>query len=331
MNTQTKNECEEQTMLNITNTENFGLQRKIVANMTTESWQTIPHVAYNYEADVTDLITELKKINASRSLDKRITVNTLMLKVIAEGLKASPQMNAHINYNHKLVRGRTDTFEQINISVPMIMPTGEMMTINVKGFEWMNLDDIGEKFKDIRRKAENTILDEAMYEVSFANTINELKKGRIFKALGRLIGSKTGKDKIELLTGEDRRRYYSISENDRLTGHDIEQGTVTVSNLGSLDKSLTGSVSLLEVIPPQVAAFGLGTIQDKVVCATDSCGIKNADFRKILPICIAFDHRALDFGDIVPFIKKCNSVFENPQIINTWINKELHNRIYKDA
>lgn len=318
-------------MLTITNTENFGLQRKIVANMTTESWQTIPHVAYNYEADLTDLLIELKKINAGRTLDKRITINTIMLKVIAEGLKASPQMNAHINYNQKLVRGRTDTFEEINISVPMIMPTGEMMTVNVRGFERMNLDDIGEKFTDIRRKAENTILDEAMYEVSFENTINELKRGRIFKALGRLIGSKTGKNKIKLLTGEDRRRYYSISEDDRLTGKDIEQGTVTVSNLGSLDRSLTGSVSLIEVIPPQVAAFGLGAIQDKVVCATDSCGVKNADFRKIMPICIAFDHRALDFGDIVPFIRKCSSIFENPSIINTWLDDKKEYSVYKEA
>ena len=318
-------------MLNIIKTENFGLQRKIVANMTTESWQTIPHVAYNYEADVTDLLIALKKINASRSIDKRITINTLMLKVIAEGLKASPQMNAHINYNHKLVRGRTDAFEEINISVPMIMPTGEMMTINVRGFEWMNLDNIGAKFADIRRRAENTILDEAMYEVSFTNTINELKNGRILKALGRLIGAKTGEHKIELLTGEDRKRYYSISEKDRLTGYDIEQGTVTVSNLGSLDKSLTGSVSMLEVIPPQVAAFGLGAIQDKVVCATDSCGTKTADFRKIMPICIAFDHRALDFGDIVPFIKKCDSIFENPSIINTWVDGKKKYRAYKEA
>ena len=318
-------------MLNIIKTENFGLQRKIVANMTTESWQTIPHVAYNYEADVTDLLIALKKINASRSIDKRITINTLMLKVISEGLKASPQMNAHINYNHKLVRGRTDAFEEINISVPMIMPTGEMMTINVRGFEWMNLDNIGAKFADIRRRAENTILDEAMYEVSFTNTINELKNGRILKALGRLIGAKTGEHKIELLTGEDRKRYYSISEKDRLTGYDIEQGTVTVSNLGSLDKSLTGSVSMLEVIPPQVAAFGLGAIQDKVVCATDSCGTKNADFRKIMPICIAFDHRALDFGDIVPFIKKCDSIFENPSIINTWVDGKKKYRAYKEA
>lgn len=318
-------------MLNITNTEHFGLQRKIVANMTSESWKNIPHVTYNYEADVTDLITQMKKINLGREKEDRITVNTLMLKVIAEGLKAAPAMNAHLDYNSFLVRGRIDTFEEINISIPMVMSDGRMMTVNVRGFEKMNLNEISDKIADVRRRMENTILEEAMYEASFANTINELKKGRILKALGRLFGSKTGRHKIRLLSGEDKRRYYSMSEKDRLTGYDIEQGTVTVSNLGSLDRSLTGSVSLLEIIPPQVAAFGIGAIQDKVVAATDSCGVKYADFRKILPICIAFDHRALDFGDVIPFIRRCNEIFENPEIISEWVSDSETDRSRKDA
>lgn len=318
-------------MLNITNTEHFGLGRKIVANMTSESWKNIPHVAYNFEADITDLMRELKKVNLTRSAENKITVNTLMLKVIAEGLKAAPAMNAHIDYNSFLVRGRIDTFEEINISIPMVMPDGHMMTVNVRGFEKMNLDEITEKINDVRRRTENTILDEAMYEVSFANTINELKKGRILKALGRLFGAKTGKHKIRLLTGEEKRKYQSVSSNDRLTGYDIEQGTVTVSNLGSLDRSLTGNVTLLEIIPPQVAAFGIGAIQDKVVCATDSCGVKSADFRKILPICIAFDHRALDFGDVIPFTRKCNEIFENPTIIHSWLDNKKTVRKFKEA
>ena len=44
------------------NTINFGIQRKIVANMTAESWETIPHVTYNYEPDVTDFMKEYKKL-----------------------------------------------------------------------------------------------------------------------------------------------------------------------------------------------------------------------------------------------------------------------------
>ena len=318
-------------MLNITNTEHFGLQRKIVANMTSESWKNIPHVTYNYEADVTDLMTQVKRINLSRKPEDKISVNTIMLKVIAEGLKAAPSMNAHLDYNSFLVRGRIDTFEEINISIPMVMSDGRMMTVNVRGFEKMNLDEITAKIADVRRRMENTILEEAMYEASFANTINELRRGRILKALGRLFGAKTGKHRIKLLSGEDKRRYYSMSAEDRLTGYDIEQGTVTVSNLGSLDRSLTGSVSLLEIIPPQVAAFGVGAIQERVVCATDSCGVKSADFRKILPICIAFDHRALDFGDVIPFIRRCNEIFENPSVINEWLDESKSGRSRREA
>ena len=35
-------------------TENFKIARKIVSNMTTESWNDIPHATMSYEADVTD-------------------------------------------------------------------------------------------------------------------------------------------------------------------------------------------------------------------------------------------------------------------------------------
>ena len=41
-----------------TSTTHFGIQRKIVANMTAESWETIPHVTYNYEPDVTEFMIE---------------------------------------------------------------------------------------------------------------------------------------------------------------------------------------------------------------------------------------------------------------------------------
>lgn len=60
-----------------TNTIHFGIQRKIVSNMTAESWETIPHVTYNYEPDVTDFMHEYKKLNIGRSKDDKITVTHL--------------------------------------------------------------------------------------------------------------------------------------------------------------------------------------------------------------------------------------------------------------
>ena len=65
--------------MTITNTEYFGIQRKIVANMTTESWQNIPHVTYMYEPDVTKFFKEYKKLNQNRSGEEKITFNSLWI------------------------------------------------------------------------------------------------------------------------------------------------------------------------------------------------------------------------------------------------------------
>ena len=68
--------------------------------------------------------------------------------------------------------------------------------------------------------------------------------------------------------------------------------TITVSNIGSLCKDLEGTLTMLQIIPPQVMAIGIGAIT------------KNK-----LPICITFDHRALNFSDVLPFINALKNEF----------------------
>ena len=43
--------------------EHFGIARKIVSNMTSESWETIPHAVVSYEADVTEFMKVCKRLN----------------------------------------------------------------------------------------------------------------------------------------------------------------------------------------------------------------------------------------------------------------------------
>ena len=81
--------------------EYFGIARKIVSNMTSESWEQIPHMSASYEADVTDFLKECKKLNAGSS--EKITINTVMMKVICEGLKAAPKMNTTLDFNRNLL------------------------------------------------------------------------------------------------------------------------------------------------------------------------------------------------------------------------------------
>ena len=301
-----------------TGTTHFGIQRKIVANMTAESWETIPHVTYNYEPDVTEFMIEYKRLNENCASEDKVTLNTLMLKIIVEGLKADPAMNAHINFDRKLVRGELHTFEDINISMPMVLPNGEMMTINLHNFESKTLDQMVDYIADVNRRVKNTDLNEVMFDVSLDNTLTALKQGKIKQTIYRLIGSKTGKHKVKTLTGKAKRAYEAIPETDRLTKHDIEPGTITVSNIGSTYRQQRGETCLLEIVPPQVCAIALGAVQDKPVVIVNEAGEKEIAIRQVMPLCIAFDHRALDFGEIVPFIKRLDEIFEEPEIIHTW-------------
>ena len=191
--------------MKLKNTEHFGIQRKIVANMTSESWRSIPHVSYIYEADVTELFSCYKEMNSE--YNGKITFNTLVLKIITEGLKAAPQMNSHINFNRRLVRGQINTFENINISMPSILPDGKMMTLNLRNFENRDLDDMTVYINDVTRRAQTANLNEALFSVSLRDTLQSLRKGHILKTVYRLVGSKTGKHRVRTLTGKEKREY----------------------------------------------------------------------------------------------------------------------------
>lgn len=295
--------------------QHFGIARKIVSNMTAESWETIPHAVISYEPEVTEFLKVMKDINKDATPETKLTINTIMLKVIVEGLKACPIMNSHIEFNRKLVRGNVKTFKEIDISMPMVLKTGEMMTINMHDMHDKTMSQMRDTIADSVRCANNSDMNEVMFEVSLDNTLQGLKKGKIAQTINRLVGSKTGKHKVKTLTGKAKKEYYSIPVTDRLTKHDIEQGTITVSNLGSVCRNWNGICTLLEIIPPQVCAIAIGATQ--LVPIAEQDGTIRTGYR--LPFTIAFDHRALDMGDITPFVNKLNEIFDNPDIIREWV------------
>lgn len=299
--------------------EHFGIARKIVSNMTTESWETIPHATLTYDADVTDLFAECKKLNADcTDKSKKITINTVMLKILCEGLKAAPKMNTHLFFNRKLVRGQLLYFDHIDISMPMVLPTGEMMTVNMHDMGSKTLSQMTEAINDTAARAKGSDMNEVMFEVSLHDTLKGLKQGKILQAIRRLYGSKTGKHKVKTLSGQAKKDYYSIPVSKRLTKHDIEQGTTTISNLGSIYREQKGMCALLEIIPPQTTAFAINAAQKKAVVVTDENGNDKIEIRLIMPITIAIDHRALDYGDVVPLMRKLDEIFDNPSVIQGW-------------
>ena len=51
---------------------------------------------------------------------------------------------------------------------------------------------------------------------------------------------------------------------------------------------------------------------------TDEFGEEKIEIRSILPITIAIDHRSLDYGDVVPCLRKFDEIFDNPSVIQNW-------------
>ena len=162
-------------------------------------------------------------------------------------------------------------------------------------------------------------MNEVMFEVSLDNTINGLKEGKVGQTVYRLYGSKMpGKHKVHTLSGDAKKEYYSISHKDRLTKHDIEQGTTTISNLGSIYRNQKGLCLLLEIIPPQTTAFAVNAIQKRPAVETNEKGEDQIVVKSILPLTIAIDHRSLDYNDCVPFFEKLDEIFADPSVILNW-------------
>ena len=296
----------------------LGIQRKIIANMTTEAWQTVPHIGYSYEPEVTKFMEAVKKLNASGKFDSKITVNTIMLKAITEGLKAAPELNANIHFDQKRVKGYITEYEDIHASMTWVLPNNEMMTINLHDIGSKSLKELNEYIADTARRIENTNLDEVMYSISFDDTIQKLKHGHVMKAVNRLIGAKFGKHKVTVLKGKEKEEYYKIPETDRLTKEDIRQGTVCISNIGSTTRGIHGRCTMLAIIPPEVFVLCMSSVQKQPVVAQDENGNDIIVPGNVMPMQLVFDHRALDFGKLIPFIKRLEEIFDKPEEIFEW-------------
>jgi len=299
----------------------FDIQRKVVSHTTSSSWKNTPHVTYLYEPDITDFYAEFNNLVAERSQmatePHKISFNTILLKAIVEGLLAAPKLNSLLEYNHRTTDGRLLVCADINISLPWLLADGRMITPIIAKADKMSLNDISDTITILGQKIERTNIDEMLYEAIYVDTVGELKRLNL-GMISRIISSTFGRQKLIRLHGDEKKRYYSLPEEYRLTKKDIMNGTVTVSNIGSLYREQHGNFGLLEVVPPQVLVVGISAIQEKPGIFLNNAQNQQIGIRKFLPICLAFDHRAVDFGILVPFLKRLDKTFAHPQEIYSW-------------
>ena len=73
--------------------EYLSIRSRVACNALVNSQRDIPGTGCNYEADVTAFWEEYVKLKSECGYP--LPFNTLMMKVLVEGLKEAPRLNAH--------------------------------------------------------------------------------------------------------------------------------------------------------------------------------------------------------------------------------------------
>ena len=305
--------------LHFNKVQQFDINRRVIAHSTTRAWKQVPHVSFVYEPDVTDLWNYFQSHKEEYNKYGKITFNTIMLKIISQGLIASPILNAIVDYNQRKKIGQIKYSKDINIAIPWLLEDGRMITPVVKNVEEKSLPEIAEYIKDLTRRIENTDIDAMQYFIGFKESLDEILHFR-FGVIAQILAAKFGKHRLRKPTFKQKRAYKKINKNDKINDSDIFDASVLVSNFGSVLKNQKGFCSLLEIITPQVFVIGINAVQERpIVVKDEATNNSQIAIRKVLPMCLTFDHRVADLANIIPFQNKLETIFANPTILEDWM------------
>jgi len=293
--------------------EYHKILRKAVAGMTSEAWHLAPHAGGNYEPDVTEFWDTYLALRKSDPQWADITANSLLLYVITQGLVACPRMNGHLHFN---LTGRVELYDNIDITMPMVLPEGGMMTFKIQGCERHSLGQLQEAVDDMRRRLNNSCLEKVMVLPALDDTVHRLLHGQPVTAVARAYHSMFGPCRIPWKTVFKKETH---AEQDRLSRQDLEQGTVMVTNFGSVYKGAYAPPAMLTLIPPLICVVGIGGLVERPGVATTPDGVKVTAPRKYIPFQIIFDHRAINYADIVPFMQRLDEIFARSEDLAGWI------------
>lgn len=293
----------------------FDINRRITAHATSNSWRNTPHATYLYEPDITDFYQHYLKQKDKLEDHNPITFTVLMVKAIAEALKASPKLNALLHYSFLTKVGTHHHIKEISIAIPYLLPDKRMITPTIHDAGEKTLRELADALQDIKRRIRNTDIDAMQYVVAKKEIIEHLKHFH-FGAIIQIFHTKIGQNRLKI--GKKRiKAYLGLPAEDKITTKDIFNTSVLVSNLGSVFQQQRGGITLLDLVSPQVFAVAINAIQDRPAIYTES-NHQKIGIRKILPLSLTIDHRALDGADFIPFQDHLDKIFAQPSIIDEW-------------
>ncbi len=245
----------------------------------------------------------------------RLTINMVMLKIIAEAVKESPDLNATIDYNKRNGTGKMHYRDAIDIAMPMMTPAHRMITPVLRDVGGNSLAEVCSAMETLTKRAYNTNIDLLLHEAAIKDTLQRLRQGQLLTVFRRLWANFVGAERVALPSRAEREEYYKIPESERLTAADLLEASMLVTNVGSLMPGLRCHVALLEIIAPAVVAFGMAGIQKKPVVVTNDAGEDTMEIRHMLPFTMYGDHRAIDFAHAAGFLDKLLQLCANPEML----------------
>ena len=300
--------------------EYMTIRDRLTSNVLVNSQREIPGTACSYEMDVTRLCEEFEELRSNCGY--RLTFNTLMLKVLVEGLKAAPRLNAHFEYNHRKTSGRLIIKKHIDVAIAVCLPSGETFQIKAKHLEEKNLQETAFEAEEIKRKLENTNLKRVMFKVGGQRMLGLAAKGNVVSTVSQFISAYFGKGKIAKFSKLFKRKYRTVNTTgkpyDGLHVDDFTEGTVCYTNWGTLYDKLDVNITYIPPLYPQVFLFATGRVVERKDVDTDENGNITVKTKKVLPVTLVFDHKIGGANDIIPFIKKLDEISENPETIHNW-------------
>lgn len=293
--------------------EYFNLKARISGNVLVNAQRNIPTPVYVYEADITKFYAEYKKLKENCGYP--LSFNTLMMKLLSEGLKVAPRLNAHIQYNHTASAGRVIVKKHIDVAMPIFMDSGVTFPVKVRGIENQSLKEIADQIADIMRRMEKTDVDGLMFDLIQQRMIGWILKGKFYSTTMQILSGFVGKYSVTSIKDLFEKK---VRDPESLDMYAFNEGTVCFTNTGTLCRELYGHISYGPLLYPQVFMLGISNIKDVDYPFRNEKGEVDIGTKKMLPITLAFDHRLGGFGDVIPLVKKFEEVFANPEVIHEW-------------
>ncbi len=123
--------------------------RRLTAQSTAASWQTIPHVTQFDKADITGLDTFVRKNAAKVSqAGGKLTVTAILTKVCAAALKKFPRFNASIDLTHEQIIYK----KYIHIGIAVDTPRGLLLPV-IRHADTKSITQLAIEIVDLARRS----------------------------------------------------------------------------------------------------------------------------------------------------------------------------------